>query len=166
MSARRGGLSLDDHRVVGLATALAALAALGVAYAAQDFMHLNPCPLCLWERWPYRVTAGLGLLAAVAPARLARLILGLAVLALLAGAAIALIHVGVELHWWPSPLPECNGILTPGAPLPDFPAKSCDEPSYLIPGVPDSMAAMDLQFALLFALALLATITSRKRRFT
>ncbi len=163
MSARRVGLSLHDHRVTGLATALAALAALGVAYWAQDMMHLNPCPLCLWERWPYRITAGLGLLAAIAPARLARFILGLAVLALLAGAAIAFVHVGVEFHWWQSPLPECNGILTPGAPLPATPAKSCDEPTYLIPGVPDSMAAMDLQFAMLFALALLVTITGRRR---
>jgi hypothetical protein len=72
--------------------------------------------------------------------------------------------VGVEFHWWQSPLPECNGILTPGAPLPMTPAKPCDEPTFLIPGLPVSMAAMDLLYALTFALVLLGYIWRYRRR--
>jgi disulfide bond formation protein DsbB len=151
-------------RLASLATALAALAALGVAYYVQDFMRLFPCPLCLWERWPYRIVILLGIVAAVSPSTLARALLFLAVLALLACAAIACIHVGVEFHWWQSPLPECNGILTPGAPLPMIPAKPCDEPTFLIPGLPVSMAAMDLLYALLFALVLLGYIWRYRRQ--
>jgi disulfide bond formation protein DsbB len=151
-------------RVAGAVTALAALAALGVAYYAQDFLHLFPCPLCLWERWPYRILILLGILAAILPRRAAQLSLSLAVLVLLAGAAIALVHVGVEFHWWQSPLPECNGILTPGAPLPMTPAKPCDTPSYLIPALPVSMAAMDLLYAVAFAFVLAIYLIRKPRR--
>jgi disulfide bond formation protein DsbB len=150
--------------VAGAVTALAALAALGVAYYAQDFLHLFPCPLCLWERWPYRILILLGILAAILPRRAAQLSLSLAVLVLLAGAAIALVHVGVEFHWWQSPLPECNGILTPGAPLPMTPAKPCDTPSYLIPALPVSMAAMDLLYAVAFAFVLAIYLIRKPRR--
>jgi len=151
-------------RWAGLAVALAALAALGVAYYVQDFDGLYPCPLCLLERWPYRMVILLGLLAAILGGVPARLILLLAVLALLGDAAIAAVHVGVEFHWWQSPLPECNGILTPGAPLPMIPAKPCDEPSFLIPRLPISMAAMNFIYAAVFALSLAAYIAPKRRR--
>ncbi len=145
--------------------ALAALAALAVAYVAQYVLLLMPCELCLWERWPYRIVAGLGVLAALLPRRPARAVLGLALLALLADVGIAGLHVGVELGWWNSPLPECNGILVPGAPLPAIPARPCDEPVYLIPHLPFSMAFMDMLYALAFAFALSLYVLRRQRRF-
>ena len=135
--------------------ALGALAALGVAYWAQDVRGLAPCPLCLIERWPYRVVIALGVLAALVPARLGRLLLALAALVLLAGAAVAFTHVGVEHGWWSSPLPECNGVLTPGASLPAVPAIACDKPVYLFPALRLSMALLDLLYAAAFAFALL-----------
>jgi len=153
-----------NFRLAGVATALAALAALGVAYYVQDFMLLYPCPLCLLERWPYRIVILLGIIAAVSPRAVARAVLLLAVLALLAGAATAFIHVGVEYHWWQSPLPECNGILTPGAALPMTPAKPCDTPTFLIPGLPVSMAALNLLYAVIFALVLSGTLLRKPRR--
>jgi len=153
------------HRRVGLLVALVGLAALGMAYWAQDVLRLVPCPLCLWERWPYRVVIGLGLLATVVRPATGRLILGLGVLALAAAAALGLLHAGVEFHWWKSPLPECNGILTPGAPLPLIPAKPCDEPTFLIPPLPVSMAAMNFLYATAFASLLLAYVTRKPRRF-
>jgi disulfide bond formation protein DsbB len=152
-----------SRRLAGLAVALAALAALGVAYYVQDFDALYPCPLCLLERWPYRIVILLGLLAALTGGLPARLILGLAVLALLGDAAIAFVHVGVEFHWWQSPLPECNGILAPGAPLPMMPAKPCDDPTFLIPHLPVSMAAMNFLYAALFALLLLGYVARSKK---
>ena len=75
-------------------------------------------------------------------------------LAALADAAISFVHVGVEAHWWPSPLPECaaphfagGSIAERLASMPLRPAKPCDEAAYLIPGLPISMAAMNLMFA-------------------
>lgn len=144
-------------------TLLLALAALGIAYFAQDALQLAPCPLCLWERWPYRFTAVLGLAGIVMP-RAGRVFLALAALVMLGGAAIAFVHIGVEHGWWPSPLPECNGTLTPGAPLPMIPAIPCDRPVYLIAHLPISMATMDFCTALAFGLGLALYVSRKSRR--
>jgi disulfide bond formation protein DsbB len=120
-----------------------------------------PCALCLLERWPYRVAIALGLLATVVPHRWARALLVLVVLSMLVDAALAVVHVGVEQHYWPSPLPECaaprftNGSIAERlAQMPARPAKPCDDAAYLIPGLPISMAAMNLLYALGFAMLL------------
>jgi disulfide bond formation protein DsbB len=154
------------NRLAGALTVVAALGALGVAYFAQYILLLTPCELCLWERWPYRIVAVLGLLGALGRPRTTRLFLAAAGLVMLADAAIAGLHVGVEFNWWPSPLPECNGALSPGAALPMIPATPCDRPVYLIHGLPISMAQMDMLGAALFASALLVyAARSRTRRF-
>jgi disulfide bond formation protein DsbB len=88
--------------------------------------------------------------------RLARLLTALAGVAVLASGAVALVHLGVEAHWWPSPLPGCaapsagasRSVDDMLASLAAAPAKPCDEPTYLIPGLPVSMAAMNLLYAL------------------
>jgi disulfide bond formation protein DsbB len=157
-------------RTLALLTAIAAGAALGGALASEAWDGLVPCALCLVERWPYRIAIVLGLLALVVPPRAARVLLALAALTVLAGAAVAFVHVGVEAHWWPSPLPECaaphfagGSIAQRLASMPVKAAKPCDEPSYLIPGLPVSMAMMNLLFALAFA-GLLAFFTWRSER--
>ncbi len=153
-----------ENRLAGMLTAVTALAALGVAYFAQYILLLTPCELCLWERWPYRIVAVLGLLAAMGRPRTTRMILGLAALVMLADAAVAGLHVGVEFGWWPSPLPECNGALTPGAALPLIPATPCDRPVYLMHALPISMAQMDFAAATLFGVLLLVYASRRKTR--
>ena len=151
-------------------SALLAAAALGLAFATEWWGGLVPCALCLWERWPYRVAIALGLLAAIAPRALVRPALGLIVLTILIGAALAGIHTGVEFGWWPSPLPECaapnfgtGSIAQRLAAMPARPAKPCDDPTFLIPFLPVSMAAMNLLFSLGFA-GLVAGFTWRRPR--
>jgi disulfide bond formation protein DsbB len=141
-----------------LAAVLAAAATLGVAVASEWWGGLVPCALCLLQRWPYRAAIVLGLVGLVLPSRPARVLLGLVVLVVLADAALAAIHVGVEHHAWPSPLPECAAPHLSGqtvaarlAELPERPGKPCDAPTYLIPGLPVSMATMNLAYALLFS---------------
>jgi len=153
-----------NHRLAGAATALVALAALGIVYFAQYRLLLTPCELCLWERWPYRIVVVLGVLAVLLPRRAALVALGLAALAMLGDIGIAGVHVGVEFGWWASPLPECNGELTPGAPLPMFPAIPCDRPVYLVHGLPLSMAHMALCAALAFTILLTAYVWRAARR--
>lgn len=151
-------------------TVLAAALALGVALGSEWWGGLVPCALCLLERWPYRIVLVLGLAALVLPRWLGRLMLSLAVLCLLAGAAVATVHVGVEFGWWPSPLPECAAPHITGASIaerlasmPTRPAKPCDEPTFLIPGFPLSMAVMNMLFALAFSAAL--SISLRHNRY-
>jgi disulfide bond formation protein DsbB len=148
---------------------LAALAPL-FAIASERWGGLNPCPLCLWQRWPYWAAVALALAAALLAGRPRAALLGLGGVAVLASAGIAALHAGVEFGWWPSPLPACavptatlglsvDDILASLAPRP---AKPCDEPTFLIPGLPLSMAAMNLLYAL--ALGAFALNSARKER--
>jgi disulfide bond formation protein DsbB len=158
-----------DFRVAVLILVLGLLA-LGVAFGAQDVLGMAPCELCLWERWPYRVLVLVGVVAICASSPLRRILLWLAALTLLCGAGIGFLHLGVERHWWPSPLPECaaSNLLSGSvssliASLPAAPAKPCDAPNFLIPGLPVSFATMDFILAAVCAVAL-GTYLSRSRR--
>ena len=128
---------------------------LGVALVSEHWGGLVPCALCLWERQPYRVTIVLGLVGALVPPPLGRWVLALVGLVMLASAGLGVVHVGVEWGFWPSPLPECAGTDLSGlsiverlARMPALPGKPCDEPTYLVPGLPLSMAAMNLLYSL------------------
>jgi disulfide bond formation protein DsbB len=145
-------------------------AALGLALGSEYWGGLVPCPLCLLERWPYRIAAPLALFGAVLPRVWARLVLILCILVLLAGVGLGVVHVGVEAHWWPSPLPECAAPRLEGLSIaerlkrmPATPQVDCSEGTYLIPGLPISMAAMNLILALALAGGL-ATFWARTRR--
>lgn len=140
-----------------LALALLSLAAPLFARGSEDWFGLAPCQLCLWQRWPYWTAAGIALAAALVPApRARRVLVALSACAVLASGAVGAFHVGVEQGWWPSPLPGCQAPKAgPGATVDDLlrslapvAAKPCDAPTYLIPGLPVSMAAMNLIYAL------------------
>lgn len=165
--------ALTDTRTAALATLAASAAALGGALASEAWGGLVPCALCLWERWPYRILIALSLLALLLRGRLARAALVLAAVTALAGAGLGLVHVGVERGLWPSPLPECAAPVLGGgtmaerlARMPATPAKPCDEPAYLVPGLPVSMAAMNglLALALTAILAISALGTPERSR--
>lgn len=80
---------------------IASVGALGTAFTAQYWGGLQPCVLCLYQRWPYAITILLGLIGIWVAAPTARAaIIALAGLAFLAGAGIAAFHVGVEQGWW------------------------------------------------------------------
>jgi disulfide bond formation protein DsbB len=166
-------MSVPATRTIALVSAVAAGAALGIAWIAQTWDELAPCALCLWERWPYRLIVLLGLVAAVLPRGAARALLWIVVLVAFADAALATVHVGVEQHFWPSPLPECaaprfssGSVADMLKSMPRQPAKPCDSPSFLIPGLPVSMAAMDLLYATTFAIALAGVLWRSGRHKT
>jgi disulfide bond formation protein DsbB len=145
---------MTRERSLALLSAVVALGALGVALGSESFGGLVPCALCLVERWPYRVAAALALGAVVLPRRW---MLWLIVVAMAASAAAAIVHVGVEQGWWPSPLPECaapsfggGSIAERLARMPATVAKPCDAPTFLVPGLPISMAGLNLALSLAF----------------
>jgi disulfide bond formation protein DsbB len=164
------GMRTARLRLVLACAVLAAAAAFGIAYASEIYGGLVPCALCLVERWPYRIAIAIGIVGLVLPRPLARFALALLSLTMLGGAAIAGVHVGVEQGWWPSPLPECAAPRFSGgsiaqrlASMPAVPSKSCEEPTYLVPHLPLSMAMMDLLFALGLCL-IAAYFVHRSRR--
>lgn len=164
---RRGGAPAPGLPGLALAFALLVLAA---AYGAERFGGVVPCALCLVERKPWWAIAGLALLALLLPpAR--RALLWLAVLAGLLATALGLLHLGVEWGWWPSPLPECaaprlasGSIAARLASMPLRPSKPCDDPTYLVPGLPLSMAAMQALAALAFSVILATSLRTRSTR--
>jgi disulfide bond formation protein DsbB len=161
-------MPVSPYRICGLAVALAAAIALGIALGSERWGGIVPCALCLWERWPYRIATLLGLAAWFLPPKAGRAAMVLLALTLLAGVVLGAIHVGVEWRWWKSPLPECAAPVFSGgsiaerlAHMPAVPAKPCDDPTYLIPGLPLSLAGMNLLLALVLT-ALCAWTGTRK----
>lgn len=139
-----------------LLLALLAAAAPVFARLSEDLWGLAPCALCVWQRWPYWAAAGLALLAAALP-RARWPLLALTGAAVLGSGAVAAFHLGVEAGWWPSPLAGCQAPVarSPGGSVEEFmrslpaaPSKPCDSPTYLVPGLPLSMAGMNLLYAL------------------
>lgn len=141
---------------IALLLALLAAAAPAFARLSEDLWGLAPCALCLWQRWPYWAAAAFALGAAALP-RARRPLLATAGAAVFASAAVAGFHLGVEAGWWPSPLAGCQAPMRPAAAggiedlmrsLPAAPTKPCDAPTYLVTGLPLSMAGMNLVYAL------------------
>ncbi|BDG74587.1 disulfide bond formation protein B [Roseomonas fluvialis] len=140
------------------------------ALGSETWWGLAPCELCLWQRWPYWVAAALAAGAVLLPGRGRVLLLAAAGLGAFVSAAIGGFHVGVEQGWWPSPLPGCAAPTAGGAQSIDdmlrnmaaAPTKPCDAATYLIPGLPLSMAAMNLIYGA--GLGLLALALARKGR--
>lgn len=160
---------LPRTRVALVVSAVAAGGALTMALGSEAWGGLVPCALCLVERWPYRIAATLAVIGLLLPRALARLALWAVLLSVLAAAGAAGVHVGVEQRYWASPLPECAAPNLSGMSvaerlrhMSDTASKACEDPTYLIPSVPVSMAMMNLIFALVFA-ALLATFLLRTR---
>lgn len=157
-------------RLALLLAALAAAAVLAGAFAAETFLGVVPCALCLLERWPWRIALALALAGLVLPRPLGRFALLLTALAALGGAGVAAVHVGVEAKLWPSPLPECAAPRVTGgtideiiANMPARPAKPCDEPTFIVPGLPLSTAALNLLLSLALAGGV-AMFLARSRR--
>jgi disulfide bond formation protein DsbB len=83
-----------------LLLALASGAILLGALALQYLGGLPPCPLCIWQRWPYVALIALGIIGS---RTYPRAMLGLATVTLLLGAGLAAYHVGIEQGWWALP---------------------------------------------------------------
>src|SRR5574337_1015159 len=89
----------------------AAAATLAGAWIFQAF-GVEPCELCLKERYPYYATLPLAaaaiFLARNAPPFAAKIVLALLAAIFVAGAVVGVYHAGVEWKFWPGPT-ECTG---------------------------------------------------------
>ena len=100
------------------AAGLILVVALATIVGALVFEHvfgLQPCPLCLRQRYPYYAAMPLALAITLFPDRkLARAGLGLLAALFVVSAGLGLHHVGVEWGWWAGPT-DCAGAPTPPA---------------------------------------------------
>ena len=160
---------MPSRRPLALFLLLATVAPLAVAFASQYWGGLQPCELCIWQRWGYGGAIALSLLAVLLPERLRRAGIALAALAVLGEAGLALFHVGVEQHWWKG-LAACSGTLsTAGQSLGDLenqllatPIIPCDRPAWTMFRV--SMAGYNFAYALALGLfGLVGALRSERR---
>jgi disulfide bond formation protein DsbB len=139
-------------------TAALGVVVLGTVLASQYLGGLQPCELCLYQRWPWGVAIALGVLAAVIrPAR--RVLVLLAGLVILLGGLLAAYHAGVEYGWFPG-FTSCTSAISAGSSVADLrnqllnaPVVRCDVPGFVLFGI--SMAGYNAILSVIAGLVLL-----------
>ncbi len=147
----------------------ASAAVLGTALLSQYWGGLEPCELCLRERWPWEAAIVIALVATLAGSRAALPWLSLLLAAVFAvGGALAFYHVGVEQHWFAGP-DACTAPAGAADTLEALKAQilhqqpvRCDEPAWSLWGV--SLAGWNLVASLAMAGLCLAVFVRRRRR--
>jgi disulfide bond formation protein DsbB len=141
---------------------LASGSMLAIAWGFQLIGGLQPCILCLYQRWPYWIVLAIAALAILAARQIGpRGLAGFAILCalvFLAGAAVAGFHVGVEQGWWQG-LAACGGAVNDANLSIDelreklfaTPIVRCDEVAWSLFGI--SMAGWNFLASLVFAAA-------------
>ncbi len=147
---------MTPTRLIPLLLLIASAAVVGGALFSQYVGGLQPCELCLYQRWPYYAALAVTLIAVAAGRRAVTIgIVALCGLMFLGGAALAFYHVGVEQHWLAGPT-ACTGGALAGGSLADFKAQlmarqpvSCDEPQWSFFGV--TLAGLNLLASVVLA---------------
>ncbi len=158
---------MSPTRLIPLLILLASVAVVVGALLFQYVGGLQPCHLCLYQRWPYYLAIGLTLATLALGRRdLARGVVGLCALLFLAGGALAFYHVGVEQHWFAGPS-SCTGPQAGADSLEALTAQIlgqkpvlCDEVAWSLLGI--SLAGWNL----LASLALLVFCLAGLRRLS
>jgi disulfide bond formation protein DsbB len=152
----------SDMRLAAAVLLAASAALLAGALAFQYWGGLQPCVLCLWQRYAHvGVMAFAGLTLVIGQPQLRLTLLAAAGLAAVAGAGIAGFHVGVEQHWWQGTA-ECGSTLGPAATIDELrarllaqPVVRCDEVAWSLFGI--SMAGYNFLLSLALAAYAFAT---------
>jgi disulfide bond formation protein DsbB len=87
-------------RSASLLLALAGVLILAAVFAFQYLGGAAPCPLCIWQRYPYGVLIALGVIGYFWQPRA---MLALSALVLLIGAGLGGYHYGIEEGWFELP---------------------------------------------------------------
>lgn len=89
---------------------LISVIALGGALSSELFLGLEPCRLCIYQRWPFVMTIAIGVIGLMLRQNnnLAKALTGLGGLIFLMNSMIAFYHTGVEQKWWISQVEGCS----------------------------------------------------------
>lgn len=125
----------------------------------QFVAGLAPCEMCFWQRYVHLAVIALAVLALLTGNRL---LLWLAILAMLGSAGLGLFHAGVEQKWWAGPA-GCSGALPTGLSATEMfdqmlgqPLVRCDAIPWSFLGI--SMAGWNAIISLLAALVALYSL--------
>jgi len=147
----------------------ASIAVLGAALLSQYWGGLDPCELCLLERWPWWIAIAIAAAAWLIGDRLALPIPAiLLAIVFLTGTGIAFYHVGVEQHWFVGPTActaggaAVNSVDALRAQLLGKRAVMCDQVQWSLFGI--SLAGWNLLASL--AMAGFCAMTARQSGFS
>ena len=151
-------------RLFAGAVLVVSAAVLGAALASQYWGGLDPCELCLLERWPWWAAIAISAATWLAGPRLSLTAAALVLAAVFAvSAGLGLYHSGVELHWFPGPSactatgPAATSIDALRAQLMGKQAVMCDQVQWALFGI--SLAGWN--FLISFAMAGFCAMTAR-----
>ncbi len=161
---------MESSKSLAAAILATSVAVLGGALLFEHVGGLAPCPMCLWQRWPWWIAAAITLPVLLLPP--VRRVLGPGLPALFAlifagSFALAAYHAAVEQHWVAGPA-SCSAPVTAARTLADFqrmvvdrPVVRCDEVPWALFGV--SLAGFNAIFsAILAALSIRTVLRFRK----
>jgi disulfide bond formation protein DsbB len=137
----------DDQiaRLMGAGALALLLGALGFQY----FVHLAPCEMCHWQRWPYIAAAVVGLVFVPFWKNNPRLLAKLAIALIMVSGLIGAYQTGMQMGILPGPgacTVDHAYVMGSGAPPPEI---SCNAVTWSLFGL--SLAAYNAIFALLIA---------------
>ena len=146
-------------RLLILLATLGSLALLAGAFAFQHLGGLQPCPLCLTQRWPHAAAV---LVGAVILGTGAYRFAPLGAIAALTTAGYGAYHVGVEQKWWAGPGTCSGGTDRTGMSAEDIlndlltaPIVRCDEIPWELAGISmagwNALASLALVFLWAYA---------------
>jgi disulfide bond formation protein DsbB len=161
---------LEAHRFIAGVILVVAGATILAALFTQYVLGMQPCLLCLYQRWPYYAALPIAaLVVAIAPgSRVTRAGLALLGLIFTVSAVLAAYHAGVEWGFFLGPT-GCGGTpAPPAADMADFMRQletvrvvSCTEPAFVFLGL--SMAGWNAVVSALLALLAFASATTPAR---
>jgi len=161
---------LEGHRfITGVILAIAGATILAALFT-QYVLGMQPCLLCLYQRWPYYIALPIAAaIVAIGPGeRLARIGLALLGLIFIGSAGLAAYHAGVEWGFFLGPT-GCGGAAAPtAASMADFMRQletvrviSCTEPAFVFLGL--SMAGWNAVISALIAVMAFASAATPTR---
>lgn len=152
-------------------TALAAAGSAALLVGALGFQYiggLQPCELCLLQRWPHGAAVAIGALALLLGLRgaAAKAAAALGAVAALTASGLGLYHTGVEQKWWAGPS-ACTGNADLGSisakdlvnQIMSAPIVRCDQPSWDFLGL--TMASWNAILSLLLVFIWIAAVRNR-----
>lgn len=156
------------YAVMALVTLLS-FTALAAAFSSEAFLGLEPCILCIYQRWPYAIVLLIGIVTLVLKKHLG-IAVGVSGLAFLVNSGIAAYHTGVEQHWWKSAVEGCKVSFPTDAKqsllenIMSAPTASCDTIPWQDPVLNLSMANYNAVFCFgLFVVCMVAFVRSLSR---
>lgn len=147
-------------------------AALAAAFASEAFLGLEPCIMCIYQRWPYAIVIALGVIG-LGVKKLRRPAVLLSGLTFLVNSGLATYHTGIEQKWWASQVEGCSVPTNFGTQdtnqsilenIMSAPTGNCAEIPWQDPIIGLSMANYNIALCfVLFVICVISFAASRKK---